>query len=93
MMKLNLISFIILFLFLSNLVNAQEIIPLYNGPVPNDTANPSPVMIAFLPAKEINTGASIIIFPGGSYTWLDYNLEGVLQKIRLLCRFRMRNSL
>lgn len=76
-MKMKLISFIILMLLLSNLVNAQKEIPLCNGPVPNDTVSPSPVMIAFLPEKEINTGTSIIIFPGGGYTWLDYNLEGI----------------
>lgn len=63
-------------LSLSNFAGAQKVIPLYSGAVPNDTVSSSPIMIAYLPAKEISTGVSLIIFPGGGYTWLDFKLEG-----------------
>ncbi|MEO6290957.1 MAG: alpha/beta hydrolase [Ginsengibacter sp.] len=83
---MRLISFALFMLLLSGLVNAQKVIPLYNGTVPNDTVCAAPVMIAFLPAKEINTGVSIIIFPGGGYTWLDYNLEGIKVAQKLITK-------
>lgn len=57
-------------------ISGQEVIPLYNGPIPNDNGSSSPTIIAYLPALEKRNGASVIIFPGGSYSWLNFKKEG-----------------
>lgn len=72
-------------------LKAQETIPLWpedalpnsNGlaleySVHNDRlyALKYPRMHAFLPAKEENTGAVVLIFPGGGYDHLTYDLGG-----------------
>ena len=74
-------------------VNAQEVINLYPGAVPNskksdkkETANANssiirgitqPTLEAYLPEKEKATGAAVIICPGGSYSVLVYQGEGI----------------
>jgi acetyl esterase/lipase len=35
-----------------------------------------PTMLVFLPEKARNTGAAALVFPGGGYSHLTYNLEG-----------------
>lgn len=72
-------------------VNAQEIIPLWPlGKMPNTKGLAlkdsivneraiqiaSPYMYAFFPSKDDNTGAAVIIFPGGGYHHVTYNLAG-----------------
>lgn len=58
-------------------ISGQEVIPLYNGLVPNDNGTSSPTIITYLPALENRNGASVIIFPGGSYSWLNFKKEGI----------------
>ena len=70
----------------------QMSIPLYgDGPIPNSKPTPNeealrpmgqmanvsrPTLEVFLPAKVKANGASILIFPGGGYVGLTWNLEG-----------------
>lgn len=78
---------------LSFSANAQEIIPLYQGAMPNskittDTPGESftsgifrgvvnPTLEIYLPEKEKATGTAVIICPGGSYSVIVYQGEGV----------------
>lgn len=59
---------------------SQQIIPLYPDSVPNSIITLSeedePNMQLFLPQKENANRASVIIFPGGAYTFLAYGEEG-----------------
>jgi acetyl esterase/lipase len=72
-------------------VHSQEFIPLWpKGKMPNtkgmvlkdSIANEriyqvgTPGMYAFFPSKDDNNGAAVIIFPGGGYIHLTYNLGG-----------------
>ncbi|WP_245770788.1 alpha/beta hydrolase [Mucilaginibacter polytrichastri] len=73
--------------------NAQAIITLYPGSIPNSRhgnllpiANPSPGMVnrvltpeleMYIPEKDKATGAAVIVCPGGSYKVLTYEAEGV----------------
>ena len=72
-------------------VNAQEFIPLWTkGKMPNSKGIAlkdsvvnerlyqvgTPGMYAFFPSKDDNNGAAVVIFPGGGYTHLTYNLGG-----------------
>jgi len=72
-------------------LQAQEFIALWpEGKMPNtkgltlkdSIANEriyqvgKPGMYAFFPSKDDNNGAAVIIFPGGGYTHLTYNLGG-----------------
>ncbi|GAT63455.1 alpha/beta hydrolase [Paludibacter jiangxiensis] len=76
-------------------VGAQEIIPLYNGVVPNSkTAETTlvkesfgngmyrnvttPTLEVFLPEKGKETGAAVVICPGGGYSVIVYSGEGVM---------------
>jgi len=84
--------FLIAFIcFVANTANAQEIIPLWpQGKMPNTKGLAikdsivneraiqiaSPYMYTFLPSKDDNTGAAVIIFPGGGYHHVTYNLAG-----------------
>lgn len=75
-------------------VNAQEIISLYPGSVPNSTqaginetnAGPYsgmirrsiiPTLEVYLPEKEKATGAAVVICPGGGYSVIVYQGEGL----------------
>jgi len=80
--------------FFSNTLFAQEIIGLYKGDVPNskeisykggDIVSQGliryvakPTLEVYLPEKERSTGAAVIICPGGGYSVLVYQGEGVL---------------
>jgi acetyl esterase/lipase len=70
---------------------AQEIVNLYTGAIPNSKANgvketfagnmyrgvTVPTLEVYLPEKEKATGAAIIICPGGGYSVIVYQGEGV----------------
>ncbi len=73
---------------------AQEIIPLYQGNIPNSkkaTSNivgesfgsgmyrgvTKPTLEIYLPDKEKATGAAVIICPGGGYSVIVYQGEGI----------------
>ncbi|UFH55420.1 alpha/beta hydrolase [Spirosoma sp. KNUC1025] len=77
---------------LSYAASAQEIIPLYEGTVPNAKASDvqesgaesgvfkgvtKPTLEYFKPAPERASGAAVIIIPGGGYGVVVYNGEGV----------------
>ena len=82
--------FMICLLF-SFIANAQEIVELYPGSVPNskksekkETFNSGmfrgvtkPTLEVYLPEKEKATGAAVIIIPGGGYSVVVYQGEGV----------------
>lgn len=69
--------------------------PLYgDGPIPNSKAGPNeevgaaqgflrkvsrPKILVYLPAKSRANGASILVFPGGSYAGLTFDYEGTQQ--------------
>lgn len=80
----------LIFLCLSNVV-AQSTIPLWpSDQLPNSKGlsiqdsvqndriymNQYPEMIAFHPSKEENSGTAVLIFPGGGYNHLTYDLGG-----------------
>jgi len=83
--------FILLSFIFQVTTNAQEIINLYPGAIPN--AKPSgvkesftsgmfrgvttPTLEIYLPEKEKATGAAIVICPGGGYSVVVYQGEGV----------------
>jgi len=86
--------YIVLFIFTSCVLNAQEIIPLYANVIPNTkeeiSANVSesfgagmfrgvtkPTLEVYLPDKDKATGAAVVICPGGGYSVIVYNDEGV----------------
>ena len=71
---------------------AQEIIPLYTGAVPNSKPSEvqesgaetgvlkgitKPTLEYFKPAADKASGAAVIIIPGGGYGVVVYNGEGV----------------
>lgn len=84
------LSIFLFILFYSN-INAQEFIPLWpKGKMPNSKGIAlkdsvvnerlyqvgTPGMYAFFPSKDDNNGGAVVIFPGGGYTHLTYNLGG-----------------
>jgi acetyl esterase/lipase len=88
-----LICLIVSFFFFN--VNAQIVIPLYDGEIPNSRTSVNqetfhyedggilivskvsrPSLTIFLPSKEKETGAVVIICPGGSYSILAAGHEG-----------------
>lgn len=85
------ILFIVLISISALSIQAQEIIPLYPYKVPNSKATNTkeiyasgmyrnvtvPGLEIFLPEKEKASGAAVIICPGGSYTVIVYQGEGV----------------
>ncbi|WP_041257806.1 alpha/beta hydrolase [Fibrella aestuarina] len=78
-------------LLASPVANAQEIIPLYTAAVPNSKASDvqesaergmfrgvtKPTLEYFKPAADKASGAAVIIIPGGGYSVVVYNGEGV----------------
>ncbi len=79
-------------LTLSVVANAQEIIPLYAGAVPNSKASDvqesgresgvlkgitKPTLAYFKPAPDKASGAAVIIIPGGGYGVVVYQGEGI----------------
>lgn len=83
---------LLLFAF-SRAINAQEVIDLYPGTIPNATAWAAtaeniessglvrrivkPSLEVYLPEKENASGAAVIICPGGSYKVIVFQGEGV----------------
>ena len=80
------------FISLSFVANAQEIIPLYAGAVPNSKASDvqesgavsgvlkgitKPTLEYFKPAPDKASGAAVIIIPGGGYGVVVYQGEGI----------------
>jgi acetyl esterase/lipase len=71
--------------------NAQEIVELYPGAIPNSKNSEKketftsgmfrnvtePTLEVYLPEKEKNTGTAIIIVPGGGYGVVVYQGEGI----------------
>jgi len=78
-------------LLTSVVANAQEIIPLYTTAVPNSKASDvqesaergmfrgvtKPTLEYFKPAADKASGTAVIIIPGGGYSVVVYNGEGV----------------
>lgn len=74
---------------------AMQSFPLYgDGPIPNSKAGPNeelgdahgflrkvsrPQILVYLPARSRANGASILVFPGGSYAGLTFDYEGTQQ--------------
>lgn len=76
-----------IFIYLSLLIVghttlAQRVLPLYTDTIPNTIVKLSkegqPTLEVYLPTKEKSTKTAVIIFPGGAYTFLAYDEEGVL---------------
>jgi acetyl esterase/lipase len=84
-------SVVVLLLLLSLPAEAQEIIDLYRGAIPNSKQSnvkeeersgmfsgvTKPTLEAFLPEKGRSTGAAVVICPGGGYAVVVYQGEGV----------------
>jgi acetyl esterase/lipase len=85
--------FTILLILISSITSiAQEIINLYPGVVPNSKASSikeiynsgmyrgvtTPTLEIYLPEKEKSTGAAVVICPGGGYSVVVYQGEGLL---------------
>ncbi|MBN2425107.1 MAG: alpha/beta hydrolase [Calditrichaceae bacterium] len=89
-MKLVKYSLITLMIF-SFSINAQEIINLYQGAVPNSINSKVeekahsgmfsgvtiPTLEMYLPENEKSAGAAVIICPGGGYSVVVYQAEGI----------------
>lgn len=75
------------------MIKAQEIIPLYDADIPNSKVAPadykesfgggmfrnvtSPTLEIYLPEKGKETGTAVVICPGGGYSVVVYQGEGV----------------
>ena len=78
-------------LLVSFVVNAQEIVELYPGTIPNSKKTEKketftsgmfrgvskPTLEVYLPEKEKATGTAIVIIPGGGYGVVVYQGEGI----------------
>lgn len=85
------ISILILLFALSTIVDAQEIIRIYPGPIPGSKESgrkesftsgmyrnvTDPTLEIYLPEKEKATGMAVVICPGGGYSVVVYQGEGV----------------
>lgn len=88
------LSFIALLSMFSLSLQAQEVIKIYPGTIPNSkiqateepgpAQNPGmirsvviPTLEMYLPAKENASGAAVIICPGGGYSVIVYQGEGI----------------
>lgn len=89
-MKCNPIIFKLIFLLAFSFLNAQEIIPLYDGNIPNSKPSDikesgegmyrnvtNPTLEYFKPNLEKANGMAIILVPGGGYSVVVYQGEGV----------------
>lgn len=91
-MKRKLIIFVLI-LLAGFSANAQDIIPLYTSTIPNSKVAPAdynesfgngmyrnvtnPSLEVYLPEKGKETGAAVVICPGGGYSVVVYQGEGV----------------
>ena len=84
-------SLFLLFLIFATMTNAQTIIPLYKGAVPNSkpctkkednsvagrvSGITNPCLYAYIPEKKDSAKTCVIICPGGGYTRLAIDHEG-----------------
>ncbi len=89
-MEKNIFYHIILFLLAFSSVNAQEIINLYSSEIPNSKPSEikesgegvyrnvtNPTLEYFKPNPEKATGTAIILIPGGGYSVVVYQGEGI----------------
>jgi len=89
-MKCNSIILKLTFLLAFSFLNAQEIIPLYEGNIPNSKPSDikesgegmyrnvtNPTLEYFKPNPEKANGMAIILVPGGGYSVVVYQGEGV----------------
>ena len=89
-MKCNSIILKLIFLLAFSFLNAQEIIPLYEGNIPNSKPSDikesgegmyrnvtNPTLEYFKPNPEKANGMAIILVPGGGYSVVVYQGEGV----------------
>ncbi len=62
--------------------NAQEVLPLYSNSIPGSKVKLSkadqPTLEIYLPPSGKAIGTSVIIFPGGAYSFLAYTEEGTV---------------
>lgn len=79
------------FLLFSSVVGAQEVVPIYNGAVPNAKQSgktesfaqgmfrnvTQPTLEIYLPEKDKATGTAVVIVPGGGYGVVVYQGEGI----------------
>ncbi|RPD51850.1 alpha/beta hydrolase [Paracnuella aquatica] len=79
------------FLLCSSVVSAQEVVPIYNGAVPNAKQSgktesfaqgmfrnvTQPTLEIYLPEKDKATGTAVVIVPGGGYGVVVYQGEGI----------------
>lgn len=82
---------VVLLFFLAFVSNAQEIMNLYSGDIPNSRKASvkeeytsgmyrgvtNPTLEIYLPDKEKSNGTAVIICPGGAYGVVVYQAEGV----------------
>jgi acetyl esterase/lipase len=88
------IKFLLLLLMFPSIVEAQEIVNLYPGTIPNAKVTKveenkslpangmfnrvtTPTLEVYLPEKEKASGAAVIICPGGGYSVIVYQGEGI----------------
>ncbi len=81
----------VFFILLPFINQAQEVINLYSGVIPNSKENSiietqrsgmfsgvtNPTLEIYLPEKEISTGVAVVICPGGGYSVVVYQGEGI----------------
>ncbi|MCB0746864.1 MAG: alpha/beta hydrolase, partial [Ignavibacteriae bacterium] len=84
-------KFILIFLVITSLTKAQEIIDLYSGEIPNSKVSTikeeykngmfsnvtNPTLEIYPPEKEKQTGTAVVICPGGGYGVVVYEMEGI----------------
>lgn len=74
------IFIIVLVFMVCHTCMAQKVLPLYADSIPNSKIKLSqdelPTIEVYLPSKEKAVGISVIIFPGGAYSFLAYKEEG-----------------
>src|SRR5579872_7127842 len=90
-MKMILRLLVVFTLLTTNHVFGQQVIPLYEGKIPNSKATPDrerensihfvskvskPTLTVYQPSAASSNGTAIIVCPGGGYTMLNMNMEG-----------------
>ncbi|NQX54429.1 alpha/beta hydrolase [Pedobacter panaciterrae] len=75
------VKLLILLFFIVRIASAQKVLPLYPDSVPNNLLKLSdaeqPTLTLYLPERRAATGTAVIIFPGGAYSFLAYEEEGI----------------
>ena len=56
------------------IIGLHLVVGLFVGPL---TSNRKPELTAFPADSAVNTGVAVIVCPGGSYSWLDIETEGI----------------